>query len=152
MLSFSQNVAGWVIRSKMREVIVSYFLHAGYSIHIIKPCIYDPLITSSRITLNPSTQIQPRHQHIYSIFNLSNCLIVSSKPLCSASKSANFFFSTSCNSRLAFFWYFGSSMIFFCLSIPAAVFSSFLVALAISPSKSTRPLTCKKTAAEAETA
>ena len=35
---------------------------------------------------------------IYSSFKVSNCLIVSSKPFRSVSRSASFFFSTSCNS------------------------------------------------------
>jgi hypothetical protein len=90
--------------------------------------------------------------HAYSRLKVSNCLIVSSKPLFSVSKSANLFLSTSCNSTETFSLYAGSSRIFFCLSIPALVFSSFLLAFWISPSISTRPLTCKKTAAEAETA
>jgi hypothetical protein len=88
---------------------------------------------------------------IYSSFKVSNCLMVSSKALCSVSKSANFFFSTSCNSWPAFSLYAGSSRIFLCLSIPIRVLSNFLLAFWISPSMSTRPLTWRKTAASEET-
>lgn len=88
----------------------------------------------------------------YSSFRVSNCLTVSSKCFRSVSRSASFLFSTSCNSRLTFSLYAGSSRIFLCLSINVRVLSSFLLAFCISPSMSTRLLTWRKTAAEADTA
>ncbi len=87
----------------------------------------------------------------HSNFNASNCLIVSSKAFLSVSKSFNFLASTSCSSLLTFSLYPASFKILLCFSIPFFVFSSFLVAFAISPSMSTRPLTWRNTAAEEET-
>src|SRR6266536_1342149 len=90
-------------------------------------------------------------QPIYSVFKFSNCLIVSSNAKASVSKSLIFLSSTSCNSLATFCLHSASFKIFSCFWIPCFVFSSFLEAFEISASMSTRPLTCRKTAADEET-
>ena len=46
--------------------------------------------------------IPTKSKRLYSIFNPSNCVIVSSNPFASASKSPSFRFSTPCSSSLTF--------------------------------------------------